>query len=87
MSVRARLKEGDDLRFGERLQGVDAAAGEQRGVEFEGGVLGGGADQADGAALDVGQEGVLLRLVEAMDLVDEEDGARAEAGGLLGVRP
>ena len=47
------------------------------------GVFGGGADQADGAALDVGQEGVLLRLVEAMDLVDEEDGARVEAGGLL----
>ena len=31
----------------------------------------------DGALLDVGQEGVLLRLVEAVDLVDEEDRAPA----------
>ena len=71
--------------FGEGDEGVDAAAGEQRGVDLEGGVLGGGADEADGAAFDVGQEGVLLGLVEAMDLVDEEDGARAEAGGLFGL--
>ena len=27
--------------------------------------------------LDIGQKGVLLRFVEAMDLVHEEDGARA----------
>ncbi len=66
-------------------EGVDAAAGEERGVDFEGGIFGGGADKADGAALDVGQEGVLLGLVEAMDLVDEEDGARAEAGGFFGL--
>ena len=31
------------------------------------------------AALDVGQEGVLLRLVEAVHLVDEEDGVAARA--------
>ena len=79
------VEEGDDLVFGEGVEGVDAAAGEERGVDFEGGVLGGGADEADGAALDVGEEGVLLGLVEAMDLVDEEDGAGAEAGGLFGV--
>src|ERR1017187_8399659 len=78
------LEEGDDLRFGERLQNVDAAAGEQRGDQLEGGVLGGGADQTDGAALDVRQEGVLLGLVEAVGLVDEEDGAGAQAGGLFG---
>jgi hypothetical protein len=71
--------------FAQRRRGVDAAAGEQRGVDFEGGVFGGGADEADAAALDVGQEGVLLGLVEAMDLVDEEDGARAVGGGLFGV--
>ncbi len=73
------------LLFGERREGVDAAAGEQRGVDLEGGVLGGGADEADGAALDVGKEGVLLGLVEAMDLVDEEDGARAEVRGFFRV--
>ena len=60
------------------VQGVDAAAGEQGGDDLEGRIFGGRADEADGAVLDVGQEGVLLGFVEAMDLVDEEDGARAE---------
>ncbi len=75
----------DEFVFGERLEGVDAAAGEQRGDDLEGGILGGGADEPDGAALDVGKEGVLLRLVEAMDLVDEEDGARAVVRGFFRV--
>ena len=79
------LEEGDDLRLLEGAEGVDAAAGEQRGVDLEGGILGGGADEADAAALDVGQECVLLGLVEAMDLVDEEDGAGAEVGGFFGL--
>ncbi len=85
VSASARLQEGDDLGLLERAEGVDAAAGEQRGVDLEAGILGGGADEADAAALDVGQEGVLLGLVEAVNLVDEEDGARAVGGGLLGV--
>src|ERR1700679_291606 len=63
------MEECDDIGFGKSLQCVDAAAGEQSGVEFEGGILGGGADEADGTALDVGQEGVLLGLVEAMNFV------------------
>ena len=67
------------------LQGVDAAAAEQGGVDLEGGILGGGADETDGAALDVGQEGVLLGLVEAVDLIDKEDSAHAE--GVLPFRP
>ena len=41
-------------------------------VELEGRVLGRGADQRDGAVLHDRQEGVLLRAVEAMDLVDEQ---------------
>jgi hypothetical protein len=47
-------------------------AREQRGIEFERGVFGGCADQHDGAVLDHRQEGVLLRLVETVDLVDEQ---------------
>ena len=81
------MQQRDDLRLGERLEDVDAAAREQRGDEFEGRILGGGADQADVAALDVGQEGVLLRLVEAMDLVDEDDGARAVLRARVRPRP
>src|SRR5690606_5345131 len=45
-------------------------------VHLEARVFGRRADQRDGARLDVGEEGILLRLVEAVDLVAEEDGAR-----------
>ncbi len=71
------LQQGDNLLLGERLQNVNAAAREQRGDDFERRVLGGGADQADAALLDVGQERVLLGFVEAVHFVDEDDGARA----------
>ena len=85
VSVKGALEEGEDFVFGEGVEGVDAAAGEQRGDDFEGGVLGGGSDEADRAVLDVGQEGVLLGLVEAVDLIDEEDGAGAESRRFFGV--
>ena len=45
------------------------------GVYLEARVFGGGADEDDGALLHEGQEGVLLGLVEAVDLVHKEDGA------------
>ena len=48
------------------------AAREKRGIDLEARVLGGRANQGDGAVLDIGQEAVLLRAVEAMDLVDEQ---------------
>ena len=64
----------DDFRFGERLEDQNLGARQQGCDHLEGGVLGGGADQGDGPALDVGEEGVLLCLVEAMDLVHEQDG-------------
>ena len=67
----------DERLLAERLEAEHLAAREQRRVDRERRVLGGGADQRDRARLDVGQEGVLLRLVEAVDLVDEEDGALA----------
>jgi len=38
----------------------------------EEGILRGRADERDHAVLDVGQENILLRLVEAVDLVDEQ---------------
>src|SRR4029077_9603074 len=40
---------------------------------------GGGADEHDIAGLDARQERILLRFVEAMNLVDEDD--RASSGG------
>ncbi len=79
---------GDRLQvaLGQRFELEQAAAGDQRPVDGEVGVFGGGADQDDGAVLDPGQERVLLGLVEAVDLVDEEDGALAvQVAALLGL--
>ena len=69
------LEEGLDLGSGERSQGHDLSARDQGPVELEARVLGRGPDQDHGPLLDVGQEGVLLRFVEAVDLVHEEDRA------------
>ena len=51
---------------------VDPRAGQQRIVDLEGRVLRGGADEDQRAVLDEGQERVLLCLVEAVHLVDEQ---------------
>ena len=74
----------DDRRRLERLEHVDLRARQQRRVHLEGRVLGRRADQDDVAGLDPRKEGVLLRLVEAMDLVDEKNGpAAAKAARFL----
>ncbi len=83
--MRARLQQLDDLIFGERLQYVDAGAGEQRPIDFERGILGGGANEANVTFFHVRQEGVLLGFVEAVNLVDEDDGARAVLAGAFGI--
>src|SRR5271157_2882566 len=79
------MKKRDDLLFGQLLEHIDAAAREQRSIDFEGGILGGRADEPNATLFDVWQEGVLLRLVEAMNFVDEDDGARAVLAGAVGV--
>lgn len=73
-------EEFDDLRRGEGFEDVDFCAREQGGDYFEGGIFCGGADEEDVAGFDVGQEGVLLGFVEAVDFVDEDDGAHAAVG-------
>ena len=70
--------EPDRLLRRERLQHQHAAAREQRRVELEGRVLRGRTDEQHVPPLDKRQEGVLLRLVEAVNLVHEEQ--RAIAG-------
>jgi len=75
----------DNFIFGQRLQNIHATAGEQGGVDFERRVLGSGTDQANAAFLDVRQEGILLRFVEAMNFVDKNDGARAVLAGAVGI--
>src|SRR5512147_3137082 len=64
-----------DLFFGKLIECVDTAAREKCGDDFEGRVLSGRADEADVASFDVGKKGILLSLVEAMNFVDEDDGA------------
>ncbi len=65
------------LEVGERqaFEHQHLRPGQKRGVQLEGGVLGGGADEQDGAVFHMRQEPVLLRLVEAVDLVDEQERA------------
>ena len=50
---------------------------DERGVDLEEGVLGGGAHEHHDAVLHGMEQGILLRAVEAVDLVDEQDRALA----------
>ena len=59
------------------LQPEQGGPAEQRRVDLEVRVLGGGADQDQQPALDRRQQGVLLGLVEPVDLVEEQDRALA----------
>ena len=96
LGVGQRLaRDREEVVLRQRLELEDAAAADQRLVDLEVGVLGGRADQDDRAVLDPRQQRVLLRLVPAVHLVDEEDGALAELAaallrlgdGLRGCRP
>ena len=68
------------IGLAQRLEPHHLAARQERGVDLERRVLRGRADERDRARLDVRQERVLLRLVEAMDLVEEEHRALAVLG-------
>jgi hypothetical protein len=57
------------------------AARQQRRVQLEARVFGRRTDQRDRAVLDIGKKAVLLRAIEAVDLVDEQQGALACARG------
>ena len=67
----------------ERLDIVDrkwlelehAAAADQRAVDCEERVLGGRPHKDDDAVLHLGQQHILLGLIEAVDFVDEEQGS------------
>ncbi len=77
-----RAQHAGHLAGGERFQPEEVAAAEQRRVHIKTGIVRRRADEPDVPLLDVGQQEVLLRLVEAVQLVDEEDGGlrRAAAG-------
>ena len=65
------------------LQGDELAAAAQRRIQVEGRILRGGADEDGLAALEVGQEDVLLGPVEAVDLIQEHHGRHGAKQGHL----
>ncbi len=67
------LEERADRVGRQGLQPEEARAREKRGVDLEVRVLGGGPDQHQQPLLHRRQEGVLLGLVEPMDLVKEQN--------------
>ena len=64
-----------DVVVGERREGEHEGSGEQRRYHRERRVLGRRGHEGDPAVLHGGEQGVLLRLGEAVHLVDEQDGA------------
>ncbi len=72
-------KKLDDLWRGEWIKEVDFGAGKQGADNFEGRILRGRADENDVAGFDVREKGILLGFVEAVDFVDENNGAIAGA--------
>ena len=76
----------DDLAKGllaELLQDENPGPRQQRGDDFEGGVFRRRPEEDDVALFHVRQKGRLLGLVEAVDLVDEQDHGLAEKPSLL----
>ncbi len=73
------VEQHPDLVRRERVELIHASPRDQRRVDLEIRVLGRRADQSHEAVLDRRQQRVLLGLVEAVDLVEEED--RGAAGG------
>ena len=82
-----RLGPGYQLLHGRVVEPVEyehLAAREERAIELEGRILRGRADQDDRAVLDIGQESILLRAIEAVNLVDEQQRPLARQATTLG---
>ena len=76
------MQQGLQFLDAERLEHVDASTGEQRADDFEGWILGGRADEGQRAILHVRQKRILLRLVEAVHLIQKQYGGGAAGRGL-----
>ncbi len=72
VSASARASSCSSAASSSRLQHQHLAARQQRAVQGEGRVFRGRADQGDGAVLHHRQEAILLRAVEAVDFIDEQ---------------
>src|SRR2546421_7821829 len=65
---------GQNMLFFQSSQHEDARTGQQGRVDFKARILRGSANQCHYAALDMREHSILLRFVEAVNLVDKEDG-------------
>ena len=70
----------------QRIEHIDLCAREQGAYHLKRRILGRRTDECHRAALHGAQQRVLLRLVEAVNLVDEQDGtARGEHAACVGL--
>jgi hypothetical protein len=76
LAFHGALKNRADLLVFQPWKNDDLASGKKRGVDFERRIFRRRSDQHDVARLDVGEKGVLLRTVEAVNLINEDDGSR-----------
>src|SRR5436190_1341149 len=68
----------------ERFKPKDLRARDERAVHIKERIVSGRANQAEISRFDIGQKNVLLRFVEMMDLIDEQDGLLS--GGAEAIR-
>ena len=66
------VDENSEVVVIQHLEGQQERTGQERRDHREGGVLGGGRHENDPAVLDTGQQRILLRLAEPMDLVEKQ---------------
>ena len=78
--------QNEQVGFGERAEFENLRARDERAVDAEEGILRGRADEPHDAILDLGEEHILLGLVEAVDFVDEENRAESVRAALGGLR-
>ena len=71
----AAVEHGEQRVLSQGLQHHHPAATQEGRVHFEGWILRRGTEQNDQARLGVREQGILLCPVEAMDLIEEQDGA------------
>ncbi len=62
---------------GEGFEGEHLGSAHERAVDVEEGIVRGSPDEPQGAALQMGEQHILLGFVEAVDLIHKQDGADA----------
>src|SRR5206468_8196911 len=73
-----------ELLNAEQFKSKYLRARDERAVHVEERIVSGRANQAEASSFDIGQKNVLLRFVEVMDLIDEQD--RLLSGGAEAIR-